>query len=113
MDVHDPLTEKIIGCAIEVHRQLGPGLMESSYEEAMCIELRATVIPFARQVAVPVIYKGELVGQHRPDLVVADRVVVEIKAVERLHPVHKAQVLAYMRVLKMPVGLLINFNTAV
>ena len=110
---HDPLTQRIIGCAIEVHRQLGPGLMETTYEEAMCIELRDQQISFVRQDGVPVLYKGHLIGEHRPDLVVEDRVVVEVKSVERLIGVHQAQLLAYMRLLKKPVGLLLNFHSEV
>ena len=110
---HDPLTQRIIGCAIEVHRQLGPGLMEATYEEALCIELKDQGMSFLRQAGVPVFYKGHLIGEHRPDLVVQDRVVVEVKSVERLIGVHQAQLLAYMRVLKKPVGLLLNFNSEV
>ena len=109
---HDPLTHRIIGCAIEVHRQLGPGLLEATYEAALCIELDSACLAYARQVRVPVSYKGSLIGEYRPDLVVADRVVVEVKSVESLHAVHQAQILAYMRVLKVPVGLLMNFNSA-
>lgn len=110
---HDPLTHSIIGCAIEVHRHLGPGLHENTYEEALCIELKAIPLDYTREVGVPVIYKGQLIGEHRPDLVVAAQVVVEVKSVERLTEVHQAQVLTYMRILKMPIGLLINFNSAV
>jgi GxxExxY protein len=113
MHEHDPLTHQIIGCAIEVHRQLGPGLLEATYEEALCIELDDAALPYTRQVRVPVSYKGRLIGEHRPDLVVADRVLVEVKSVEALHPVHQAQILAYMRVLQVHVGLLMNFNSAV
>ena len=87
---HDPLTHTIIGCAIEVHRQLGPGLLESTYEEALCVELRAAGLAYTRQVGVPVLYKGQLIGEHRPDLVVEGKVVVEIKSIERLNGVHQA-----------------------
>ena len=110
---HDALTHSIIGCGIEVHRHLGPGLPEGTYEEALCIELSETGLTYTRQVAVPVTYKGRIIGEHRPDLVVCGKVVVEIKSVERLHPVHVAQTLTYMRVLRAPVGLLMNFNTDV
>ena len=106
---HDPLTQELIGCAIEVHRHLGPGLLEASYEAAFCLELEAHRIPFSRQVHVPVVYKGHLIGEYRPDLVVDARVLVEIKSVERLIGVHQAQALAYMRLLKIPVGLILNF----
>ena len=110
---HDSLTHAIIGYAIEVHRHVGPGLLEATYEEALCIELMEARLPYKRQVGVPVTYKGRLIGEHRPDLVVSDRVLVEIKSVEGLHAVHQAQTLAYMRILKLPVGLLMNFNSAV
>jgi len=113
MDEHDSLTHQIIGCAIEVHRHLGPGLLEATYEEALCNELDDAALPYTRQVRVPVSYKGRLIGEHRPDLVVADQVLVEVKSVEALHPVHQAQILAYMRVLQVRVGLLMNFNSAV
>src|SRR5688572_28261221 len=110
---HDPLTHQIIGCAIEVHRHLGPGLLEATYEKALCIELEDARLPDIRQVPVPILYKGRLIGEHRPDLVVGERVLVEVKSVETLHSVHRAQTLAYMRVLGMPVGLLMNFNSEV
>ena len=107
---HDPVTERIIACAIEVHRLLGPGFMESTYEEAMCIEMSDKQLQFTRQVRLPLEYKGHLIGEYRPDLVVENKVVVEIKSVERLVGVHRAQVLTYMRALNLAVGLLINFN---
>jgi GxxExxY protein len=110
---HDPLTELIIGCAIEVHRHLGPGLSESTYEEAVCIEFTDAGISYTRQVGVPVTYKGQLIGEHRPDLVVEKQVVIEIKSVERLMSVHQAQTLTYMRMLHLATGLLINFNVPV
>jgi GxxExxY protein len=110
MYLHDPLTERIIGCAIAVHRVLGPGLVEVTYEEALCIELDAEGLKFSRQIGVPIEYRGKLIGEYPPDLVVESRVVVEIKSVERLIGLHQAQLLAYMRVLKLPVGLLLNFN---
>jgi GxxExxY protein len=107
------LTEQIIGCAIEVHRHLGPGLLESVYESAMCIELRAVGLPFARQIGVPIFYKGELVSEHRPDLIICNEVVVEIKSVERFNPVFLAQMLTYLRITNMHVGLILNFNRRV
>jgi GxxExxY protein len=78
------VTEQIIGSAIEVHRHLGPGLLESVYESALCIELRSVGLGFMRQIGVPVFYKGELIAEHRPDPIVHDEVIVEIKSVERL-----------------------------
>jgi GxxExxY protein len=83
-----PLEEKIIRCAIEVHRHLGAGLLESIYEAALCIELRLAGIPFRCQESIPLYYKGELLGEHRPDLVVDNSVLVEIKSIERLAPIH-------------------------
>jgi GxxExxY protein len=105
----NPLTEAIIGAAMEVHRHLGPGLMEASYERALCVELSARGTAFVRQSSVPVFYKGILVGEYRVDLVVEDRVVVEVKSVDALAGVHRAQLLAYMRVLRLQYGLLLNF----
>jgi GxxExxY protein len=111
---HDPLTEKIIGFAIEVHRQLGPGLLESSYEECLCLEFEHAAIPFRRQVALPIVYKSvRLDCGYRLDVVVDDRVVVELKTVERLMPVHEAQMLTYLKLSGIATGLLINFNSAV
>jgi GxxExxY protein len=107
----DPLTERIIACAIEVHRQLGPGLLESAYERAMCVELEESGLRFACEVVVPILYKGHDVGDYRVDLIVEDKVVVEIKSVERLDRVFDAQVLTYLRVTGKHVGLLINFNS--
>src|SRR5688572_20795051 len=105
--IHADLTERIIGCAIAVHRELGPGLLEATYEEAVCIELADAGLRYGRQVGVPVLYKGRVIGEHRPDLVVDSKVVLEIKSVERLSGVHQAQTLAYMRILRLRVGLLI------
>ena len=107
------LTYRIIGCGMEVHRLLGPGLSESNYEEALCMELTAAGLSYVRQVSVPVLYKGQQIGEHRPDLVVENGVVVEIKSVERFIGVHRAQVLTYMRLLRVPLGLLLNFNSEV
>lgn len=106
----DPLTERIIGCAIEVHRQLGPGLFEGIYESALCVELELQGLRFQRQVQAPILYKGRPVGDYRLDLLVEDQVVVEVKAVERFDPVFEAQVLTYLRASGRRVGLLINFN---
>jgi GxxExxY protein len=103
-------TEQIIGCAIEVHRHLGPGLLEQNYETAMCIELLNAGLVFERQPAISIEYKGARIGDHRPDLIVANAVVVELKSVERFDPVFAAQVLTYLRCTGLRVGLLINFN---
>jgi len=105
------LTENIIGCAIEVHRQLGPGLLEGTYESAYCIELDDAGRKYQRQLVVPVIYKGRNIGEYRVDLLVEDAVIVEIKSVERFDPVFEAQHLTYLRITGKKVGSLINFNS--
>jgi GxxExxY protein len=109
----NPLTEKIIGAAMEVHKKLGPGLDESLYEAAMCIELELRGIGFQRQVQIDVEYKGVKIGNKRIDLIVEGKVLVELKAVEQLAPVHKAQVLTYLKLTGLKLGLLINFNVPV
>ncbi|MBC7953587.1 MAG: GxxExxY protein [Rhodospirillaceae bacterium] len=112
--LRDPLTDRIIGCAIEVHRTLGPGLLESAYEECLCYELAQSGITFRRQVPLPVVYKEvKLDCGYRMDVVVDERVVVVLKTVERLAPVHDAQILTYLRLSAYPVGLLMNFNVPV
>ena len=108
------LTKKIIGAAIEVHRTLGPGLLEWAYEECLCRELTVRGVPFARQVALPVEFKGlRLDCGYRLDLLVEKKVVVEIKAVESLLPIHEAQLLTYLKLGGWKVGLLINFNVPI
>lgn len=111
MEEINKITEKIIGCAIEVHRHLGPGLLENIYEEALCVELGIQGIHYQRQVIVHVDYKGRVIGEYRLDLLVEDTVVVELKSVERHEPVFEAQILTYLRVTSKKVGLLINFNS--
>ncbi len=111
METINILTERIIGCAIEVHKVLGPGLLESAYEEALCIELNDSGLAYHRQLPVPALYKGQVVGNYRVDLLVEDAVIVELKSVERLDSVFEAQVLTYLRVTGKKVGLLINFNS--
>ena len=110
-DQRDPLTERIIGCAIEVHRVLGPGLLEASYEAALVIEFTAAKLVFQRQLVIPVFYKGQPIGEHRLDFLVEDSVVVELKSVERFDPIFEAQVLTYLRLSGKHRGLLINFNS--
>jgi GxxExxY protein len=108
----DPLTERVIGCAIAVHRALGPGLLESAYEECLRFELASAGLAAARQIPLPVVYREvRLDCGYRLDLVVADRLIVEVKAVERLLPIHDAQVLTYLRLSGLKTALLINFNT--
>ena len=110
MDGEQILTDRIIGCAIEVHRALGPGLLESTYEGALAIELATTGIRFDRQVRIPMQYRGAKVGDYCVDLIVESRVVVEVKSVIRLDPVFTAQVLTYLRMTGLQVGLLLNFG---
>ena len=105
------LTSRIIGCAIQVHKVLGPGLLESIDEAALCIEFDELGVRYERQRRVPAHYKGRLLGEYRVDLVVEEFVVVEVKSVERPVPVFEAQLLTYMRLMKKRVGLLINFNS--
>jgi GxxExxY protein len=108
------ITESIIGAAIEVHRALGPGLLESAYEECLCQELALRGVPFERQRPLPLAYKGtRLDCGYRLDLVVAGAVVVEVKSVEGLLPIHEAQLMTYLRLGGWKVGLLINFNVPV
>jgi GxxExxY protein len=108
------LTERIIGAAIEVHRHLGPGLLESSYEACLCYELGQLGLHFQKQVHLPVAYKGiKLDCCYKMDLVVEDSIVVEIKAIDDLLPIHSAQLLTYLKSSGKPVGLLINFNVPI
>jgi GxxExxY protein len=108
------LTDRIIGAAIEVHRHLGPGLLESAYEECLCYELGQLGLHFNRQVHLPIHYKGiKLESAYRMDLVVEDAVVVEIKATEETPAIHSAQVPTYLKAAGLQVGLLINFNVPV
>ena len=104
------LSGQVIGAAIEVHRELGPGYLEVVYEEALCFELSRQAIPFLRQYRFNTLYKGHPVGHGRIDLLVADTLLVELKAVDELAAIHRAQVIAYLRALGKPLGLLINFN---
>lgn len=106
----DALAHATIGAAIEVHRTLGPGFLESVYEEALCIELASRGLSFARQVPLEIAYKGRPVGQARMDLVVGRQLVVQLKAVPQLLPVHVAQVVSYLRASGSGLGLLINFD---
>jgi GxxExxY protein len=109
----DGLANSVIGAAIEVHRHLGPGYLESVYEEALGIELSERKISFHRQYPISVVYKGKTVGEGKLDLLVENQLVVELKAVETLLPVHKAQVISYLKATNLHLGLLINFNVSV
>ncbi len=111
---NDRLTEKVIGLAIEVHRGLGPGLLESAYEECLCYEFGESGVPFKRQVPLPVVYKSvELDCGYRMDIVVDNRLVLELKTVEKILPIHEAQLLTYLKLGRLRTGLLLNFNTSV
>jgi len=105
------ISEKAIGAAIEVHRQLGPGLLESSYHTCLCRELELRDIPHHSEVALPLEYKGlQIAKGYVIDLLIEDSLIVEVKSVEKLLPVHSAQLMTYMRLQRAPSGLLINFN---
>jgi GxxExxY protein len=107
----DELSRRVIGCAIEVHRTLGPGLLESTYRQCLAYELSEAQISFQMEVPVPVRYKNVLLDcGYRVDLLISAELIVEIKSVETLLPIHQAQTLTYMRLAKIPIGLLINFN---
>jgi len=110
LDRFNVLTERIIGCAIEVHRNIGPGLLEHTYEAAMCVEMNQRRLAFERQAVFPINYKGIKISEHRVDLIVENMVVVELKSVDRYDPVFMAQILTYLRCTGLRVGLLINFN---
>lgn len=109
--LHAELSESIIGAAIEVHRVLGPGLLESTYEHCLAHEIAARGLSVVRQPELPVVYKGQRIGcGYRIDLIVEGRIVIELKSIERLLPIHEAQLLTYLRLSGLHVGLLINFN---
>ncbi len=109
----DAWARQTLAAAVEVHKHLGPGYLESVYEEALAVELSLQKIPFERQVGVPVQFKTHLVGQGRVDFLVNNELVVELKAVDMLLPIHKAQVLSYLKATRHRLGLLINFNVSV
>lgn len=109
----DNLARRVIGAAIEVHKSLGPGYLESVYEAALCMELELREIAFVNQYPISILYKGRYVGEGRLDLLVENCLVVELKAVDALLPVHSAQVMSYLKATKLQLGLLINFNVPV
>jgi GxxExxY protein len=118
--VHSPLSDEVeqlihdtIGCCIRVHRELGPGLIERIYVGALSVELKATGIPFEREKRYAVIYRGQDVSDQYLDLVVGDQVVLEVKSVGDLAPIHHQQILNYMRIARLRAGLLVNFNVAI
>lgn len=114
MEIKDPFTHKIIGLAMEVHRELGPGLLESAYEACLSYELQMAGIEHERQQALPVYYKGlQIDCAYRIDILLPSKLVIELKTVEMLAPIHEAQLLTYLKLSKIEVGLLINFNVPV
>ena len=109
----EDLVTSVIGCALRVHKELGPGYLEAIYHDAMAIELELSGLAYAREVFTPIQYRRRHLRGHRLDLVVERRVVVELKSVDRLAPIHKSQMLTYLRLTGRAVGLLINFNEQV
>jgi len=108
------ISEKIIGCAIEVHKILGPGLLESSYEACLCFELAQKKIDFIRQMTLPINYKGNLIDTgYRIDVMVDEKVIIELKAIDSISPVHRSQLISYFKLSNKWLGLLINFNVKV
>lgn len=105
------ITDRVIGCAISVHRELGPGFIESIYEQALALELAANGVPFAQQRVVPVTYRGTHIGEHRLDFLVDDCLVVELKAVKALDDIHFAVVRSYLKATNLDHGLILNFST--
>ena len=107
----DELSNRVIGCTLEVHRELGPGLLESTYEQCLAHELRLNGISYVLQHPLPVEYKGiRLDCGYRVDVLVENKLIIELKSVERIRPIHEAQLLTYMRLAGIKIGLLINFN---
>lgn len=110
----DPESYAIIGAGIEVHRALGPGLLESAYSRCLAIEFRSRGLQFLREVPIPIIYKGEqLEVSYRADFIVAGQVLVEVKSVRQVEPIHRAQLMTYLKLTRIRIGLLLNFNCAV
>jgi GxxExxY protein len=112
--IYEELTEQIIGAAIEVHKTVGPGLLESVYQQCMCHELHLRNLRFRREVQVPAVYKGVALDcGYRLDLIVEETVILELKSVDRIVPVHEAQLITYLKLMDKPVGFIINFNVPV
>ena len=110
----DDLSSRVIGCAIEVHRNLGPGLLESAYEQCLCHELNLRGLSFEKQKELPVVYKGlNLDCGYRLDIVVKDAIILELKSCEKIEPIHKAQLLTYLKLSGISLGLILNFNVPI
>ena len=110
-DDHDELTERIIGAAIEVHRILGPGLLETVYEQALAVEFAMRGFAFVRQKSIPLFYRDHQIGEHRIDFLVEDKIIVELKAIEALEKVHFAIVRSYLKAARLSDGLILNFSS--
>ena len=108
--INDPVTQQIIGCAMEVHKQLGPGFQEVIYQRCLALEFSATGLRFGREIEYPIYYKGRKVGTRRADFIVESRIVVELKALTALEDVHLVQAKNYVRAYNLEIGLLINFG---
>lgn len=106
----DALAHAVIGAAIEVHRALGPGFLEAVYEAALHVELETTGIPFQRQKSIPLVYREQIIATHRLDFLVAEQLIVELKAVDVIAPIHFAQMISYLTATRLTLGLLINFQ---
>ena len=109
--INSELTEKIIGCAITVHKSLGPGLLEKFYEEALCLELESKNLKYERQLSIALYYRGQYIGHHRVDLLVENKILLELKAIKNLEKIHYSTVLSYLNISKAEVALLLNFNS--
>jgi GxxExxY protein len=112
MEKLNKITKKIIGCCIEVHKHLGPGLLESIYESALCVEFDLNKIKYEKQLVIPVEYKNHSIGETRLDLLVENEIIVELKATDNLSQIYNAQLLSYLKMANKKLGLLINFNSA-
>ena len=113
VDIND-LTGNVIGAAIEVHKNMGPGLLESVYEECLAIELKNRAIDFERQKELPIFYKGKSINSiYRLDFLISNSLIIELKSCERLQPIHDAQILTYLKLTGIKIGLLINFNVPI
>ena len=109
---NDDISKRVVDCAFHVHKQLGPGLLENAYEECLCILLNKENIPFQRQVQMPLFFENQKIDVgYRVDIIVQDELIIELKSVEKIIPLHHAQLLTYMRLSKISAGLLINFNS--
>lgn len=111
LEEYNWITKIIIDCCFHIHKELGPGLLESVYQKCLALELRERELDFQEQVKLPVIYKGQNIGlEFRLDFIVEEAIIIELKSVDTIHPIHQAQIINYLKISNLPVGLLINFN---